>query len=123
MKLNDIRLSLANINRREKDSTCECIGVSFLKDIKDPDVVKGYKFECAGVRGSTFDIKTDNSEENKEVFDKIEKILKKEEDVKIIAEELTVKAYALINEKGNLLSGISAKADSISIVDDKPIDY
>lgn len=117
MKLQDPRLGLENINRKKDDPACECVGVSFQKESKDSDVIKGLKFECAGVRGASFDIKVENTPANKAVYDEVQKKLQKIEVVKIEANNLQIRPYALIGKEGNLYSGISVKADSINIFD------
>lgn len=119
MRLQDPRLGLENINRKKDDPACECVGVSFQKESRDSDVIKGLKFECVGVRGSNFDIKVENTPANKAVFDEVQKKLRTLEVVKIKADNLQIRPYALLGKEGNLYSGISVKADSIRLSDER----
>lgn len=115
MRLQDMRVSLSNINGKGIPEDCaDCTGVGLQTD-KGSDVVKAYSLTCIGAKGSSYIIKIPVTDQNEYSFDLIQKSLRKEEIVRITPEGIVITPYAFVTKEGNLLSGISVKADSVEI--------
>jgi hypothetical protein len=118
MRVNDLRLSLANINPKQVPAGCsDCVSVTFNTE-RGTNKVIGYNLVCCGVKGSTYSLKLDNSAENKAIYEEVQARLRKEEIVRLVPNNVRITAYAFLSDTGSLLSGVSVKADSVVIADD-----
>lgn len=123
MRLQDLRLTLDNINPKQTPSDCvDCVSASLQTD-KATNTINGIAFDCIGAKGSRFAIKLENNPENKAILEEVQHLLKKDEIVRLVPENIRITAYAFLTDKGNLLSGVSVKADSIAVKEEEEIPY
>ena len=114
MLLKDVRLTLANI---VSDSSKETVQVVSARPDTDKDsVIIGYKLEIATRRCSKNPVKLPKSDENKAAVEALDKLLKKQDYVEVKLKEPVIRLYAMLSN-GNLISGVSIKADGFEIVD------
>ncbi len=119
MRLQDLRLSLDNINPKQTPSdSVDCVAATFQTE-KTTNTVTGVTFDCIGAKGSRFSVKLEHNADNKKVLEEVQHLLKKTETVRLIPENVRITPYAFLTDKGNLLSGISVKADSIAVKEDE----
>lgn len=114
MMLKDIKISLENIVANPQKETVQA--VSARNDTDKSSVVIGYRLEILTRRGSRNPVKLPMSEENKKNTERVSALLKKQDTVSVILVNPIVRPYALISN-GNLISGVSIKADSFTIVE------
>lgn len=114
MMLKDIRIGLENV---VADPTKEAVqAVVARSDTDKQSVIIGYRLEICTRRGSRNPVKFPMGEENKKNTERVSDLLKKYDTVSVILINPVVKPYALINS-GNLISGVSIKAESFTIVE------
>ena len=114
MLLKDVRLTLANI---VSDSSKETVQVVSARPDTDKDsVIIGYRLEIATRRCSKNPVKLPNTAEVKKNIEAIDKLLKKQDFVEVKLEEPVIRLYAMLSS-GNLISGVSIKAQGFEIVD------
>ena len=121
MIISNIRLGLDNINAKGVPSDSgKAVAVNFKVPDKESGAIEAYDIVCIGAKGSNYSIRVPYSPENKEKVDELQKDLNKYEIVRIIPDpfSLKVSAYAFLGERGNLISGVSVKADTFTIPDD-----
>ena len=119
MRLQDLRLTLDNINPKQTPGDCvDCVSATLLTD-KATNTINGVGFDCIGAKGSRFTVKMENSPENKAVLEGVQHLLKKTETVRLVPDNIRITPYAFLTDKGSLLSGVSVKADSIAIKEEE----
>lgn len=119
MRLQDLRLSLDNINPKQTPGDCvDCVAATLQTD-KATNTINGIAFDCIGAKGSRFSVKLEHNTDNKKVLEEVQHLLKKTETVRLVPENVRINPYAFITDKGNLLSGISVKADSIAVKEEE----
>ena len=117
MKLKNLRLTLANVNRTTNAKDMEAIEVT-VNRVRNEDGTMGrdvdsYSIECAAYH-DTIKIKV-----GKELAAKVTELqdaLSNDVTVMVTFEGLKLKAYAMLGENGKLNSGVSGKADDFSFV-------
>lgn len=114
MMLKDIKISLENIVANPQKETVQA--VSARNDTDKSSVVIGYRLEILTRRGSRNPVKLPLNEDNKRNIERVAQLLKKLDTVEIILTDPVIKPYALVSS-GNLISGVSIKADSFTIVE------
>ena len=121
MLISNIRLNLDNINAKGIPSdSANAVAVNFKVPDKESGVIEAYDIVCIGAKGSNYSLRVPFSAENKEKVDILQKDLNKFEIVRIIPDpnSLKISAYAFLGEKGNLVSGVSVKAETFTVEDD-----
>lgn len=114
MMLKDIKLDLSNIVANPQEETVQA--VSARNDTDKSSVIIGYRLEILTRRGSRNPVKLPLNEDNKKKIERVAELLKKHDTVEVILSDTTIRPYALISN-GNLISGVSIKADSFTIVE------
>lgn len=114
MLLKDLRLGLENVVADPTKSTVQVVGARSDTD-KDSKII-GVRLEALTRRGSRNPVKFPLTDENSENMERVKKLLNKQDTVSVILVNPVVRPYALISS-GNLISGISIKADSFTIVE------
>ncbi|MCQ5144336.1 hypothetical protein [Enterocloster bolteae] len=114
MMLKDIRLDLSNVVANPSKSTVQVVGARPETDKES--VITGYRLEIATRKCSKNPVKLPNKPEVQQNIENLQKLLKKQDFVEVKLMNHTVMAYALISS-GNLISGVSIKADSFTIVE------
>lgn len=121
MKLRNVRLMLANVARttNSKSMPVNSVGVIYSQDANGnrTDEVIGYTITCAAYRGDELKIKFPIT-----VADKISDLrnqLENDVEIEIGFTNLKLTPYALKTNSGDVLSGVSAKADDFEIVSSK----
>ena len=117
MKLKNLRLTLANVNRTTNAKDMEAIEVT-VNRVRNEDGTLGrdvdsYSIECAAYH-DTIKIKV-----GKELAAKVTELqdaLSNDVTVMVTFEGLKLKAYAMLGENGKLNSCVSCKADDFSFV-------
>ena len=117
MKLRNLRLTLANVARttNSKTMSVNSVGVIYKQDAEGhrTDEIGGYTITCSAYRGDELKVKFPV-----EVADKIADLRNKlENDVEIEVGFTNIKLtpYALKTSSGDVISGVSAKADDFNI--------
>ena len=119
MRLQGLRLTLDNINPKQTPSdSVDCVAATLQTD-KATNTINGVAFDCIGAKGSRFTVKMENNTENEAILKEVQHLLKKTETVRLVPENVRITPYAFLTDKGNLLSGISVKADSIAVKEDE----
>lgn len=117
MKLKNVRLTLANVARTTTSKTMPVneVGVIFKQDAEGnrTDEIGGYTITCSAYRGDELKIKFPVT-----VAEKVAELRNKlENDVEIEVSFTNLKLipYALKTKSGDVISGVSAKADDFEI--------
>lgn len=127
MKLKNLRLTLANVNRTTNQKHLEVEGTSVnrvrLEDGTLGRDIQNYVIECLAYRGDTLKVKVP-----KELADKVTKLadaLGDDVRVNAVFRGLKLRAYALKGEGGSIISGVSATAEDFDFfvedADDLPV--
>lgn len=114
MMLKDIKLDLSNVVADPSSDSVQAVAAR--SDTDKQSVIIGYRLEICTRRGSRNPVKFPMSEENKKNTERVSALLKKQDTVSVILVNPVVKPYALISS-GNLISGVSIKADCFTIVE------
>lgn len=114
LMLKDLKVGMENVLADPSKKSVEA--VSARNDTDKSSVVIGYRLEILTRRGSRNPVKFPLNEENKQNIARVAELLKKNDSVSVILKEPIVKPYALISN-GNLISGVSIKADSFTFVE------
>ena len=115
MKLKNVRLTLANVNRTTNAKDMEAIEVS-VNRVRNEDGTMGkdiesYSIECAAYHDT---LKVKVGKEHAAKVTALQDALSNDLTVMVIFEGLKLKQYAMIGADGKLLSGVSAKADDFT---------
>lgn len=117
MKLKNVRVTLASINRVASKKACEVVEVKTNYKRLDGGTFsrepESYSIVCAGNRYDTFAVKVSPATASK--VTKVADALANEQDVEIEFQNLKLSLYAMLNN-GVLYSGVSGRADDISVV-------
>lgn len=117
MKLKNVRVNLASVNRVASQKTCEVVEVKTnykrLDNGTPSREPESYSIVCAGNRYDTFAVKVLPTIASK--VTKVSDALKKEQEVIIEFQNIKLSLYAMVNN-GTLYSGVSGKADDFTIV-------
>lgn len=121
MKLRNVRLMLANVARttNSKSMPVNGVGVIYAQDANGnrTDEVTGYTITCAAYRGDELKVKfpVSTAEKIADLRNKLENDV----EIEIGFTNLKLTPYALKTNSGDVLSGVSAKADDFEIVSSK----
>lgn len=117
MKLRNVRLTLANVARTTNEKSLSVNSVSNIYKMdehgKRTDIITGYKVTCSAYRGDELAVKF--PAELKEKIDALKAELENDVEIKISFSGLKLTPYALKANNGDVLSGVSAKADDFEI--------
>ena len=120
MKLKNLRLSLANVARTTNAKTMSVNEVGEIhatdKETGKPlDEIKAYTVTCSAYRGDELKVKfpPDVKPKWEQLRDELEN---GDVNVDISFSNLKLTPYAMKSDSGNVLSGVSAKADDFDIV-------
>lgn len=118
MKLNSLRIGMANVARTPNAKTLEVVNTGATKVRLDngtySDQIDNYIVECAVNRGDTLKVKFPLSVANK--IENLKNFLYDDNAlVEISFTNLKLFPYALKTNDGSVLSGVSAKADDFEI--------
>lgn len=122
MYLSNVKVDLSNLNQKDIPSdSADAVAVNFKVPDKKTGEIKAYDIVCVGRKGSNYSIRIPFSPENKEKINALQKRLAKDEIVRVVpdSDSINISLYAFLGEKGNLVSGVSVKADTFSIADDE----
>lgn len=114
MLLKDIKLGLENVVADPSKSTVQVVGARPVTDKES--VITGYRLEIATRKCSKNPVKLPNKPEVQQNIEILQKLLKKQDFVEVRLVNHVVMAYAMLSN-GNLISGVSIKADSFTIVE------
>lgn len=114
MMLKDIKLDLSNVVADPSSDSVQAVAAR--SDTDKQSVIIGYRLEICTRRGSRNPVKLPLNEDNKRNIERVAQLLKKLDTVEIILTDPVIKPYALVSS-GNLISGVSIKADSFTIVE------
>lgn len=117
MKLKNLRLTLASIARTTNSRTLPANSTSkiFKKDEagNQTDELDGYSVNCSTYRGDNINIKFGLNVAEK--IEKLNKELENDVNIEISFTGLKLTPYAMKSNTGNVLSGVSGKADDFEI--------
>lgn len=114
MMLKDVRIGLENVVADPTKESIQIVGARSDTD-KDSKII-GVRLEALTRRGSRNPVKFPLTDENRENMEKVKNLLSKQDSVSVVLVNPTVKLYAMLSN-GNLISGVSIKADSFTIVE------
>ena len=130
MNLRNVRINLGSVARTTNSKTLEAInaGHTYKRDDNNGNMTRepdNYYIDCAANRGDTLRVKLPLTCAEK-VTALRDMLNTSDQIINVRFDKLELKAYALIGTSGNLVSGISAKAedfeystdDSLSLDDD-----
>lgn len=120
MYLSNVKVELSNLNQKGVPSdSADAVAVNFKVPDKKTGVIQAYDVVCIGARGSNYSLRVPYSPENKDKVAVLQKRLAKDEIVRVIPDSgsLKIALYAFLGENGNLISGVSVKADTFEISD------
>lgn len=118
MKLKNVRLTLGNVARTTNSKTMPVNEVGEIRSVdeatgKPLDTVTGYTVTCSAYRGDELKIKFPATV--KEKWEQLKTELENDVNIEISFTNLKLTPYALKTNDGNVLSGVSAKADDFNI--------
>lgn len=114
MMLKDVRIGLENVVADPTKESVQIVGARSDTD-KDSKII-GVRLEALTRRGSRNPVKFPLTDENSENMEKVKRLLNKQDTVSVRLVNPVVMPYALVSN-GNLISGVSIKADSFTIVE------
>lgn len=121
MKLKNLKLLLGNVARTTNAKTMpvNSVGTTYETDENGnrTGTVSGYSITCSAYRGDELKVKFPLG-----VADKIEELktqLENDVEIEISFTGLKLTPYALKTKSGEVISGVSAKADDFSVVSSK----
>lgn len=121
MKLRNVRLVLGNVARttNAKSMPVNAVGTTYETDENGnrTETVTGYTITCSAYRGDELKVKFPVG-----VADKIEELktqLENDIEIEISFTGLKLTPYALKTKSGEVISGVSAKAEDFSVVSSK----
>lgn len=118
MRLKNLRLSLANVARTTNAKTMSVNEVGEIhatdKETGKPlDEITGYTITCSAYRGDELKVKFPPTVKQK--WEQLKAELENDVTIDISFDNLKLTAYAMKSDSGNILSGVSAKADDFTI--------
>ncbi len=118
MKLKNVRLTLGNVARTTNSKTMPVNEVGEIRSVdeatgKPLDAVTGYTITCSAYRGDELKVKFPVTV--KEKWEQLKTELENDVNIEISFTNLKLTPYALKTNDGNVLSGVSAKADDFNI--------
>lgn len=119
MLLKDLRLGLSNVVANPNKSTVEVVSARPYTDAHQ--VIIGYRLDILCCRYARNAVKLENTAENKALVEQVNALLRTQSLVEVNLINPVVRAYAMISN-GNLLSGISIKADTFTIASDDDVE-
>ena len=118
MKLKNMRLTLASVAKTPDAKSMEvnAVGKVYKRDKQDnPTSELDYVYaDCGAIKGDFLRVKFPKELESK--INDLRSLLDDDVPVNITFEKLKLFPYALRTDEGQLLSGVSAKADDFTIV-------
>ena len=114
MLLKDVKIGLENIVADPSKGTVQVVNARLETDKQS--VIIGGRIEILTRRGSRNPVKLPLNEENKRNIETVAELLKKLDTVEVKLKDPTIMLYSMISN-GNLVSGVSVKCPSLSIVD------
>lgn len=124
MRLKNLRLSISNVARTSNARTLAVNSVGEIHAADRSNEIIGFSITCSVYRGDELRIKLPLTVQEK--WEQLKIALESDINIEISFTALKLTAYALKTETGNIISGVSAKADDFEIVstsaDDLEID-
>lgn len=121
MKLRNVRLVLGNVARTTNAKSMAVNSVGTIYETDDngnrTDKVTGYTVTCSAYRGDELKVKFPIEVESK--ITDLKKQLENDIEIEISFSGLKLTPYALKTKSGDVISGVSAKADDFDIVSSK----
>lgn len=130
MKLRNLELTLANVSRASGNKKLEVLSTSAIRSRNSDGSfgnVEGYAIECAANHGDTLKIKLPKTTEIEEKIADLRKNLDDDCLCEVSFKRLKLTPYAMKTASGDVISGVSAKAEDfeshvVDIDDDIDID-
>lgn len=113
MLLKDLKIGLENIVVDPQKTSVQVLDVR--TDVDSKSQIIGYKLTILTRKFSKNPVKIPPTPENKCSIEQLGDLLKTQDSVEVILQNPVVKAYAMLSN-GNLISGVSVKCDSFTIV-------
>lgn len=124
MKLKNVRLVLGNVARTTNAKTLPVNSVGTIYEMdensKSTEKITGYTVTCSAYRGDELKIKFPLEVASK--IDELKKQLENDVEIEISFSKLKLTPYALKTKSGDVISGVSAKADDFTIESNKSDD-
>lgn len=124
MKLKNVRLVLGNVARTTNAKTLPVNSVGTIYEMdensKPTEKITGYTVTCSAYRGDELKIKFPLEVASK--IDELKKQLENDVEIEISFSKLKLTPYALKTKSGDVISGVSAKADDFTIESNKSDD-
>lgn len=121
MKLRNVRLVLGNVARttNAKSMPVNSVGTLYETDENGnrTESIIGYTVTCSAYRGDELKVKFPPAVSMK--IDELKKQLENDVEIEISFSNLKLTPYALKTKSGEVLSGVSAKADDFEIASSK----
>lgn len=115
MRLQDIRMTIRSINHSTTTDVVKIVGARLQTD--NNQVVIGVTFDMVAAGYSRTAVKCPLTDANRALVDAVQKGIRTSEAVEAELVNPVIKPYALISN-GNLISGVSVKADTIKLKDE-----
>ena len=115
MLLKDVHVELSDVVADPSKTTVQVVNAR-PETNKELEIV-GFRVEIATRRCSKNPVKLPKSDENKAAVEALDKLLKKQDFVEVKLKEPVIRLYAMLSS-GNLVSGVSIKAEGLEIVDE-----
>lgn len=124
MKLKNVRLVLGNVARTTNAKTLPVNSVGTIYKMDDngkpTEEIIGYTITCSAYRGDELKVKFPIEVADK--FNELKKQLENDVEIEISFTKLKLIPYALKTQSGEVLSGVSAKAEDFTIESSKTDD-
>lgn len=115
MRLQDIRMTIRSINHSATTDVVKIVGARLQTD--NNQVVIGVTFDMVAAGYSRVAVKCPLTDANRALVDAVQRSIRTREAVEAELVNPVIKPYALISN-GNLISGVSVKADTIKLKDE-----
>ena len=117
MKLKNVRLTLANVNRTTNAKDMEAIEVT-VNRVRNEDGSMGRDVDSYSIERAAYHdtLKVKVGKELATKVTALQDALNDDVTVMVTFEGLKLKPYAMLSSEGKLLSGVSAKADNFTFV-------
>ncbi len=115
MKLKNLKLTLENVASDTDDRCLNAIETSIIYDYTEGKKIAGYAIACAAYHHDILKVKLPCTELMSRKIEELSRRLEGEETIRIEFMDIVIKPYALKNEAGNIVSGVSATADDFTI--------
>lgn len=115
MRLQDLKLNIRNINYNSNTDVVKLVGARLQSD--NQQIVIGVTFDMVTAGYSRTAVKCPLTDANRALVDAVQRAIRTSEAVEAELVNPIIRPYALISN-GNLISGVSVKADTIKLKDE-----